>query len=224
MKPLKLISALVLSAMISITACKKEGGKLLSDAKQKSSAGIKQKDTKSKSIAAVIAGIEVSCSGTCDGSEEVCHLTRTMGEVTTVDCHCEGCTMEVSTIADLSSDLSLLSNLDFVWDDFNSYLDSIYPLEDIEVSSISIFELQSGSIITQIDYLNSTSTIDENLTYKLDFDSKQQIDKKTRIDCSGGCDAAGLRCREQINVDSGDVSCTCEGSCAMTIETIPNLQ
>ena len=46
----------------------------------------------------------------------------------------------------------------------------------------------------------------------------------TKIDCSGKCDAAGQTCRERVTITGGTMSyeCTCEGSCAMTIEQTDN--
>jgi len=52
----------------------------------------------------------------------------------------------------------------------------------------------------------------------------QQIDRKNNVygtktvyDCSGKCDDRNKTCRERYIVSTGDVECTCAGTCKLEI-------
>ena len=224
MKNLKKIITICLTGLV-ITSCNKTDEiNTIKNNTENTTLQSKTKNRQDKS-SGVAAAYHVYCSGTCENeSGEECHLTGTLGdgsEPTIVQCHCEGCTMNYSSVASLPLDAKLINNIDFVMEDIDSYFTENYPIESLVISSVIFYKLVNNFVVIQVDYNNSTSTINDEITYQLEFDIEGELVKKTEIDCSGGCNSQGETCRESFNTGNGEVSCTCEGSCIMTLTEVP---
>jgi hypothetical protein len=218
----KLIIIALLSAFI-FTACEKEENKNLNS--ENHSVKKKSVDVNYNKANGATSAYKIYCGGTCDGSGGECHLVGTVGNgdvPTIVSCSCEGCAMHSEGIASLPLNAQLVSNLEYVNEDFDDYSSSTYPNQSVTISSVSFYEFNINKVFVQFEYIIEDVSVEGDVSFILEYNSNySSLIKKTIVDCAGGCDDEGKTCRESFNTGSGEIACTCQGTCEMTITEVP---
>ncbi|MEQ8908027.1 MAG: hypothetical protein RIC95_02455 [Vicingaceae bacterium] len=219
MKTLKILSALIISASMFM-ACEKEQDKKASQ-HEEVNASSKKTLTSNKAMGATQAALEISCDGTCSGTDDACGMRIQGMPVEYMECDCEGCSMTFSGIADLPYDENLEVYFEVVGEDLNNHFTTNYPSQTPRISSVSIYKLTNSNVIIHVEFEEPVANSLADVSFELVFDESGSLIKKQKIECSGGCDDEGESCRERYYPGSGAVECTCQGTCAMTVTQLP---
>jgi|GEM_PF-1253110 len=214
MKTIKLIGALVL--VLAMASCQKNDSLPTSNEKSVDQMEVVQ-------YAEATSGVKVECNGSCTGSEETCRLNGTYsGGVNTIVCSCEGCTMVITMGMAPVLDQDLLDNVEHVESHYEDYIENTYQNDEVSTNTIEVVNFQDDYVLIKYEYTNETEEFDSSVAFKVAFDNQGAVANKFVIDCSGGCSGEGESCAENFNVNTGNVSCTCEGSCNMTVTQLPS--
>lgn len=171
------------------------------------------------------AGVKVECNSSCTQSQEECRINGTYsGGTHTLTCSCEGCTMVITNGIAPMMDQELLAHVEHVEANYHDYLNQNYGSDEITTHAVEVVNFEDEFVYIQFDYTNQTQGEESSVAYKVTFDQAAAVANKFEIDCSGGCTDENSTCRENFNVNTGSASCTCEGSCTMTVTQLPASQ
>jgi len=160
----------------------------------------------------------ITCQGTCDGTTTACQVIVPLDNPNVAECSCEGC--ELHIIFDRNNGLSvgidnnqtfILDFIDYVRNDFQQR-----NLNKLSLNEILIEDYTDVRIIVY-EYINPMNEIESVMLVKKKDENGQMRDPTIIVDCTGGCNAPGETCRERYIIATGDVECTCEGTCVMEI-------
>jgi len=212
MKTLKFLAASLL--IMTFAACEKSAT-LDSDLDKQNT-----NPTENIQYAQTSAGVKVECTGSeCTDGTEGCWMSHHL-PTNTVNC-CEGCSMVITMGVASVLDEDLLDHIEHVQGNFEDYVESNYPNADVGVNTIEVTNFEDEFVLIKYEYTNITEGFVSSVAYRVNFD-QGAVANKFEIDCSGGCNSEGASCSESYNLNTGDVSCTCEGSCNMTVTQLPS--
>ncbi|TXB60101.1 hypothetical protein [Phaeodactylibacter luteus] len=160
-------------------------------------------------------GITVRCINGCDDGSECGMIWDLKGG--TVECSCTGCTMELSNSIATNDEERIVGDLNSIGDYFEEYLTLTYKSTDFVLTSVEINRFEQTEAILLDFKLVDTDEIG-SVMYVLNYDNNgNRVGPTIEVDCSGGCGNDTETCRERYITSTGDVECTCEGDCKMTI-------
>jgi hypothetical protein len=167
--------------------------------------------------------IKITCGGTCeagehpfDPSERSCAAMLYDGGAGTIECPCNDCVMRFSQISAGEASRYLSPSSDYV-KYFNEHLIAKFGTAKVLLYSVEIKKYEATEVVWFI-YKELGGAEESSVMYvaKLD-ESGLRAGPVIEVDCSGGCDNPGETCRERYILSTGDVECTCQGSCSMKI-------
>jgi len=160
-------------------------------------------------------GIIVKCINGCDDGSECGMIWGLKGR--TVECSCTGCTMELSNSRASNDKGQIIGDLNFLAGYFEEYLTLTYSSTDFILTSVEINKFAQAETILLDFKIENTDKIG-SIMYVLNYDiNGNRVGPTIEVDCSGGCGNETENCRERYITSTGEVECTCEGDCKMTI-------
>jgi hypothetical protein len=210
----------MLTVLILLCSCSSDNNNLVTDDTEvKTSLDINTKNG-SKSLSNLFeTGPTVRCTGECTSdtnSKFGCVVNFSFDTPHLVRCACEGCAMTITT--DLSNGLveySEIAETGFLID-LGNYIHDEYNVTDVYAESIRLFQA-GDSYVVSIEFYDLEDKLQSvSLQMNLDFGNK------FIIDCRGDCNEPSEMCSEYFNMNTGEASCTCAGSCNMTVTQVPD--
>lgn len=175
-----------------------------------------------KSSSEPILSHEIKCVGTCNGIGCTMNINQT---TLILSCSCSDCSLQVTTIKDntqeknielkknISKELSLLKK--YVEKSFGEK--SVIGITKYRRDAFADFDILYFTYILNNDFNNEYTA-----TTITKFNSGGNKDGNettiTLVDCVGNCSEANKQCNEVYNINTGQISCGCEGEqCKMKI-------
>lgn len=160
-------------------------------------------------------GITVRCINGCDDGSE-CGMIWDLKRGT-IECSCTGCTMELSNSIATNDEERIIGDLNSIADYFEEYLTLTYGSTNFVLTSVEMNRFEQAETILLDFKIVDTDEIG-SVMYVLNYDNNgNRVGPTIEVDCSGGCGNETETCRERYITSTGDVECTCEGGCKMTI-------
>jgi hypothetical protein len=162
--------------------------------------------------------VTVRCNGDCTRGGK-CMVQGVPGTGNTVECSCDNCTMQVSTIKTDSTgetDTLVVNMIDASMpvdylEKLHDYMTLNYPGEEYSMPQITIINDPFLDVhIVQYEYLTASGETG-TVTYEND-----ETGKNIQIDCKGNCSGG---CKERIDPGTLKVNCSCK-DCSLEIKTI----
>ncbi len=159
--------------------------------------------------------ITIRCINRCDDGSECVIIGDLKGG--TIECSCAGCAMELSNSIATNDEGRIIGDLNSIADYFEEYLTLTYGSTDFVLTSIEVNRFEQAKTILLDFKIVDTDEIG-SVMYVLNYDNDgNRVGPTIEVDCSGECGNDTETCRERYIISTGDVECTCEGNCEMTI-------
>lgn len=179
-----------------------------------------------KSSSELILSHEITCVGTCNG---IACTMKINPSTLILSCSCSDCSIKITTITDNTKGkkVSLRNDISKEISLFNKYVSKTFG----EKSIIGITKYRRDAF-QDVELLYFTYVLNDNfsteytataITKFKDGGNKDNNEKTiTIVDCVGSCSDASQQCAEVYNINTGLVSCGCEGDkCQMRIIVNP---
>lgn len=180
-----------------------------------------------------LSGAEVGCEGGCDQAGKECTLSVNPDNGV-AECTCEGsCSIFIifDGIEKQLSNLNVLKSESFK--DLSNYINKNKSIKStsatVNLKKVEFETTDDGVHLAFFDYFDLETSEVKSVVW-IDRSESKTLSKlleedkdKVIVDCSGPCDAEGLTCRERWNYNQGNVECTCQGGCKMTVTTVEEI-
>lgn len=208
MKTIKFLAVCLMAAALS--ACEKQ------NPVQADPDSVSTNPSSDVQYAQASGGVKTECTGeVCTDGTQGCWMNWDVN--TNILTCCEGCSMVITTGIASNLDQGLTEYIGETEPHFAEYVQVNYGQDLISVNSIEVVNYESEFLLVKYEYTNIAQGFESSVAYRLDLDQAAAVANKFEIDCSGGCTNQEASCSESFNLNTGDVSCTCEGSCNMVV-------
>ena len=160
----------------------------------------------------------ITCQGNCTGTTTKCTVQVPLDNPEYAECSCTGCALHIIFDRNQEKEVGINNSQTFLSDFINHIKDdfSSKSLNNVSIKQIVVEDYNDVRIVVY-EYYDFNNRLESVMLVKKKDEQQKMGGPTIVVDCSGGCESPGATCRERYIISTGDVECTCSGSCVMEI-------